>query len=128
MQTNIATCHDMETTPMPREQALLFTNLPYSVAEVEQLRKGFCSKTAEDGWFIYFQKNNMYFHDYSSGHCIFILEFSEDIGEGYHAYYAKANRNREQYPFVSDRLDIELLSLIIDYLLGRSGYLPKLSQ
>ena len=108
--------------PMPREQGLLYANLNYSYAEVEKLRQGFYPNLDEDRWFVYFQGQNMHFHARNQGYCIFILEFMDDREDGYSAYYAKVNRNRDQYKFISDRLDICLLSSIIDYLLGKRDY------
>jgi len=49
------------------------------------------------------KKNNMHFHIRDS------------------AYYAKVNRKRTQYKYISERLDMCLLSAVIDDLLGRTG-------
>lgn len=109
---------------MPREQDILYFNKGYSYEEVEILRNGFYPQ-AEDEWFVYFQNQNMHFHHKESGFCIFILEFMEDREDGYSAYYAKANRNRNQYRFISERIDICLLSSVIEFLLGRIEAIPK---
>lgn len=115
---------DWKIVPMPREQDLLFANLNFTYDEVEILRKGFYPHNPDDQWFIYFQKQNMHFHLKESGCCIFILEFIEDREDGYSAYYAKVNRKRTQYKYISERLDICLMSSIIDYLLGRLEAFP----
>jgi len=114
------TRNDWKIIPMPREQGLLYANLNYSDAEVEILRQGFYPHHPDDKWFIYFQKNNMHFHIRDSGYCVFILEFIADREDGYSAYYAKVNRKSTQYKYISERLDMCLLSAVIDYLLGRT--------
>lgn len=119
--------NDWKIVPMPREQDLLFANLNYTYEEVERLRQGFYPHNEEDQWFIYFQRQNMHFHLREGGYCVFILEFIEDREDGYSAYYAKVNRNRTQYKFVSERLDICLMSAIIDYLLERRDSIPDCS-
>lgn len=110
---------------MPREQGLLYANLNYTTQEVDKLREGFYPHNDDEHWFVYCQRQNLHFHLKESGYCIFILEFIEDREDGYSAYYAKVNRNREQYKFISERLDICLLSSIIDYLLGRSDVITE---
>ena len=121
------TRNDWKIVPMPREQELLYANLNYSYAEVETLRQGFYPRNDDDKWFIYFQRQNMHFHVREGGYCIFILEFMEDRADGYSAYYAKVNRDRAQYKYISERLDICLISSVIDYLLGRIEDMPDCS-
>lgn len=115
------TRNDWKILPMPREQGLLYANLSYTNAEVEKLRQGFYPQKESDHWFVYCQRQNLHFHLKKGGYCIFILEFIEDRENGFSAYYAKVNRNRDQYKFISERLDICLLTSIIDFLLGKRG-------
>jgi len=119
-QAKATTRDDWKILPMPREQGLLYANLDYTYAEVEALRRGLFPNEENDHWFVYCQRQNLYFHLKEGGYCIFILEFIDDRVDGYSAYYAKVNRNRDQYKFISERLDICLLSSVIDYMLGRS--------
>ncbi len=119
---------DFKIKPMPREQGLLYANLNYTDQEVERLRQGFYPHNEEDQWFVYAQKQNLYFHLKEGGYCVFILELIEDREDGYSAYYAKVNRNRQQYSSVSERRDICLLSSIIDFLLGRNDSIVECTK
>lgn len=119
------TRNDWKIVPMPREQGLLYANLNYTTKEFEKLREGFYPHNEDDHWFVYCQNQNLHFHLKEGGYCIFILEFIEDRADGYSAYYAKVNRNRNQYKFISERLDLCLLVSIIDFLLGRNDTITE---
>lgn len=109
------------------KKKLAFTRT-YSPAEYQHLQMGFIPDEMEDKWFIYMEKDCLYFHHSWTGICVYqvCLKRSKD---GYEVIETWVNRDPEQYTNTDDQRDITSLNLLIDrFLIGKKDTLPTKSN
>ena len=109
---------DWKTAPMPEAKVALRLDRAFGDEEMAAIRKGLVPDQMEDKWFIYFEKDRLYFHRSWTGACIYVVQFHVDQ-KGYRMIGAEANRDPEQYSQTSDEFDARLISYLIDVLLLR---------
>ena len=72
----------------------------------------------EDKWFVFWERNALYFHRSWTCHCLYVVRFVNDI-DSCMMFEADVNRDPEQYKETSDERDAEMISYLIDVLLLR---------
>jgi hypothetical protein len=85
---------------------------------MRQIRAGVVPQQMEDKWFIFWERNALYFHRSWTGHCWYVVRFIKD-GDECAMIEAEVNRDPEQYKETSDERDAEMISYMIDMLLLR---------
>ena len=122
-----ATRRDWDAGEMPKERAVLPLKRHFSEDEMVRLRWGVVPRAMEDHWFIFFETDCLYFVRSWTGICVYTVEIKKRGGE-YVAIKAEANRSpalyKESKP-PSVQADTDLLSWLIDGLLGRATELPR---
>lgn len=102
--------------PMPAQQITIALDRVFSQEESILIKLGFRSHEMEDKWFIYCEKNVLYFHRSWTGHCIYEVFFIE-IGDTLRMIRVNLNRNPQQYKETRNERDVEIISRLIDDLL-----------
>jgi hypothetical protein len=110
-----------QTRDMPDEkQKLAFTRV-FSSSEYKLLQMGFIPDEMEEKWFIYMEKDWLYFHRSWTGICIYRMHLERAKG-GYEVIETWVNRDPEQYSDTDDQRDIARLNLLIDqFLIGKKA-------
>jgi hypothetical protein len=117
-QMKTAQASDWKRKELPPEKCTLSIGRRFTLAEMEQVRRGSIPEQMEDKWFVYWENNTLYFHRSWTGICIYIARFHEER-DGYVMRDADVNRDPEQYQTTSDDEDLRLLSVLIDVVLLR---------
>lgn len=117
-QMKTAQASDWQRKELPSEKGTLSIGRRFTLAEMEQVRRGCIPEQMEDKWFVYWENNTLYFHRSWTGICIYIARFHEEQ-DGYVMRDADVNRDPEQYQTTSDEEDVRLLSDLIDVVLLR---------
>lgn len=114
-----ATRDTWKTRAIPDEKKNLAFTRTYSPAEYQRLQMGFIPDEMEDKWFIYMEKDWLYFHRSWTGICIYQVCLKRAKG-GYEVIETWVNRDPEQYTNADDQRDIASLNLLIDrFLIGK---------
>ena len=115
---NKAVRSDWKTAPMPEAKTTVRLDRAFDDGEMASIRRGLVPDQMEDKWFVYFEKDRLYFHRSWTGTCIYIVDFHVDQ-QGYRMISAEANRDPEQYSQTNDEFDARLISYLVDVLLLR---------
>ena len=107
---------DFKTKPFPAKHATISLDRVFSNSEMDRIGNGCVPQQMEDKWFIYWDKDELYFHRSWVGFCIYIVRF-EPIETGHRMVSARLNRNPKQYGETSDHHDQTLISYLIDVIL-----------
>ncbi len=116
MKQAVAT--DWKALPLPEARTTLRLDRAFGSSEMSRIRRGLVPDQMEDKWFIYWDKDRLYFHRSWTGTCIYAVTFHVDQ-HGYRMISAEVNRDPEQYSQTSDEFDARLISYLIDVLLLR---------
>lgn len=116
----MATHNDWKTSPMPARRATVRLDRAFTDTEMSLIRDGLVPDQMEDKWFVYFEKDVLYFHRSWSGVCIYEVRFHVD-SHGYRMIEADVNRDPSEYAQTNDQFDARLISYLIDVLLLRHG-------
>ena len=111
-----ATRNAWKTRGIPEEKKKLAFTRTYSLAEYQRLQMGFIPDEIENKWFIYMEKDWLYFHHSWTGICIYQAHLEHTKG-GYEVIETWVNRDPEQYTNTDDQRDIASLNLLIDRFL-----------
>jgi len=116
---------DWKTEPMPAMRAVLSLERRFDPSEVAAIRRGVIPEEMEDKWFIYWNRNRLYFHRSWTGICVYVVRFKcNDAGAS--IVEAFANRDPAQYLESDDRRDEAMILFLIDVvLLHRPGEFPS---
>ena len=109
---------DWKSSPMPEARTTVRLDRGFDDEEMATIRRGIVPDQMEDKWFIYWDKDQLYFHRSWSGACIYVVSFHVDE-HGYRMISAEVNRDPEQYSQTNDEFDARLVSYLIDVLLLR---------
>ena len=103
-----------------RQDGQVLYTLASVVDDVEMgaIRRGLVPDQMEVKWFVYFEKDRLYFHRSWTGTCIYVVQFHVDE-HSYRMISAEVNRDPEQYSQKSDEFDARLIDYLIDVLLLR---------
>ena len=113
-----------KTLPMPDTPAELKFNRSFTKEEYVHLSKGLTPHEMEDKWFIFMEKDCLYFHRSWTGFCIYQLKIIPD-GEKYTVNEVFVNSKQNQYKRISKNYDIAILDFLIDnLLLGKLNPFP----
>lgn len=66
---------DFRILAVPNHGATVTTSKIYSIEEMKNIKQGFCPKSMDDRWFIYFENNQLYFHRSWSSQCYYVASF-----------------------------------------------------
>ncbi|GLI34198.1 NUDIX domain-containing protein [Desulforhabdus amnigena] len=125
---HIASRKDWKIRAMPGMRTSIPIALEFSPEEKALIVCGHIPQEMEDKWFIFYERNRLYFHRSWTGYCIYILEFTE-IGARFSGTRLLANRLDEQYSNKNDEYDAKMAAFLIDVeLLGRDAELPVLDE
>lgn len=109
---------DWKTSPMSELHTCVRLDRAFSTEDMAVIRRGLCPDQMEDKWFVYWDKDILYFHRSWTGICIYEVRFHVDR-HGYRMIEANVNRDPEQYSQTNDAFDARLISYLIDVLLLR---------
>jgi hypothetical protein len=84
-----------KTTTMPRKKAHVPLQRTFTKTEFAKLKKGFVPQSMDDRWFIFFEKDWLYFHRSWTGRCIFKVRLRNHKA-GYQVAEAWVNQNPAQ--------------------------------
>ncbi len=128
-QTKAAQSGDWKTKSMPEKSVKIKLNKKYTKEEMDKIRWGYIPEQMEDKWFVYWEKDKLFFHRSWTGVCIYIVIFEKDKEGNYFAKEAIANRNPQQYKIKDDEYDKQMIYSLIDVLLlNKVGKFPTLHQ
>ena len=105
-----------KTEPMPDARALLSFERTLSSSEYQRLSQGFIPREMEDKWFVFLERDWLYFHRSWTGYCIYQVRLRDEEGR-YVIAEAWASRDAEQYLNTDDGVDVRSLHRLIDWLL-----------
>ena len=111
---------DWKTVPMSEIRTSVRLDRAFADDEMNRIRAGLLPEEMEDKWFIYWDKDVLYFHRSWTGFCIYAVRFHVDR-HGYRMIEAEINRDPEQYAQTNDEFDARLISYLIDVLLLEQG-------
>jgi hypothetical protein len=131
-----ATSKDWKIHPLPKKRSLIPVDRHFTPAEMNCIRRGFIPQNAR--WFIFFERNRLYFHRSWTGVCVFVAHFKRRQN-GYVLHLIEANRNRKQYSETADVSDTKLCFELVDNFLlepqaqsnenkGPAGFVAALDQ
>lgn len=119
-----ATRDSWKTRDIPDEKKKLAFTRTFSSTEYQRLQVGFIPDEMEDKWFIYMEKDWLYFHRSWTGICIYQIRLKRTKGK-YEVIETWVNRDPEQYTNTDDQRDIASLNLLIDrFLIGKKNTSP----
>ena len=107
---------DWKTEPLPFKRTTIALNRWFSSTGMRKIRAGLISQQMEDKWFIFWERDALYFHRSWTGFCLYVVRFIED-GDSYVMIEADVNRDPEQWTENSAERDAEMISYLIDVLL-----------
>lgn len=104
--------HHWDIKPMPDSKKPLVIEGEFSKSEYRRIKAGYCPKTMEEKWFIYYESNWLYFHYAWTGICVFQLRLQKS-GEKIHITESWMNSDPNQVG--DDELfDTELLMFLLN--------------
>ncbi len=115
-KTNATRNDWQKIVPLPPEKERLEIELEYNSAEIEKIKKGFIPRQMEDKWFIFYEKNILYFHRSWTGYCIYEVHF-EKYDDLYKSVKIYTNRNTDQHKNTDADYDQKLLVSLVDIFL-----------
>jgi hypothetical protein len=107
---------DWKTEALPSKRTTIALNRRFSEIDVRRMQKGLVPEQMEDKWFIFWERNALYFHRSWTGYCIYVARFRNE-GDSYTMFEADVNRDPEQYTETSDKRDAAMISYLVDVLL-----------
>lgn len=116
--TRTAKADDWKREDLPLNRTTIHLERRFSAEEMECIQRGCIPREMEDKWFIYWEKDTLFFHRSWTGHCVYVVRFRVD-GEEFLMFEADLNRASEQYKATSDEADAALISYLVDSLLLR---------
>ncbi len=119
---------DWKTEDLPERRSSVNLDRLFNDQEMDQIKQGLIPEQMEDKWFIYWEKNKLYFHRSWTGNCIYVAHFT-DNDNGARMVRADINRDPEQYSETDDEHDGRMISYLIDVLLlHRSADFPRTDE
>ena len=116
---------DWRTTDLPSKRTTIALDRLFSLKDIEGIKLGLTPQEMEDKWFVYWEKDTLFFHRSWTGFCVFVVRFVIQ-GDSCRMVEADLNRDPEQYSETSNRRDAEMISYLIDaLLLGRPAVFPS---
>jgi hypothetical protein len=109
---------DWKTKRLPAKHTTITLGRTFSPEEMERMMEGFIPEAMEDKWFIFWEKEKLYFYRSWTGFCIYIARFINECGMST-MVEAMVNRNVNQYTETEDNRDAMMISWLIDILLLR---------
>lgn len=109
---------DWKTEVLPSKRTTIALNRRFSSIDIRKIRAGLVPQQMEDKWFVFWERDALYFHRSWTGHCLYVVRFVKD-GDSCVMIEADVNRDPKQYKETSDERDAEMISYLIDVLLLR---------
>jgi hypothetical protein len=94
--------------------------VPFTADEFARLINGHLPQGAHDDWFMFWEPPWLYIHQSTNGYCVFQVRVVPE-GEHFRVAEIMVNRNRSQYPEVSDERDALLVSVLLANLAVRDA-------
>jgi hypothetical protein len=107
----IATKGTWKNTPIDNPKRIDI-DLVFTVKQFSKLRMGLIPQQMEDKWFIYYEKDWLYFHRSWTGDGIYKAKLNK-ITDGYAITEFWAERNQEKHRNENDNADITTFSFLI---------------
>jgi ADP-ribosylglycohydrolase len=107
----IATSKTRENYPIDKPKKIEI-DLHFSTKQFAKLKTGIVPRQMEDKWFIYYEKNWLFFHRSWTGFGIYKANLQK-VEDGYSIKEFWAERNKEKYNNEDDDTDIETFSFLI---------------
>ncbi|RKZ12791.1 hypothetical protein DRQ53_10275 [bacterium] len=107
---------DWKRSPMSELHTTVRLDRAFPDDDMAIIRSGLCPEQMEDKWFVYWDKDVLYFHRSWTGVCIYAVRFHVD-SHGYRMIESEVNRDPDQYSQTNDEFDARLISYLIDVLL-----------
>src|SRR5665647_433355 len=104
------------TKALPSKCTTIDLNRRFSAIEMRKMRRGLLPEQMEDKWFIFWERDALYFHRSWTGHRIYVVRFVNE-GDSCVRIEADVNRDPEQWTENSAERDAEMISYLIDVLL-----------
>jgi hypothetical protein len=102
--------------PLPVRQDRLELDLRYSLNDAERIKLGYMPKEMEDKWFLFFERNWLYFHRSWTGAGIYGVRF-ESFPDGFHVAEAWVNGDGDHYVSPGPEQDADMIQRLIERLL-----------
>ena len=123
-----ATRKDWKILPMPGRRSLIPVDRQFGAEEMKRIKRGVIPEAMEDKWFIYFERDRLYFHRSWTGFRLYVGHFKRKQAN-FALLLIEANRNAKQYTEKDDARDARLFFYLTDLLLlGRSTPFPGLAN
>jgi hypothetical protein len=104
---------DWRTRPLPKKRTIIRLDRVCNETEILKIRIGFIPEDMDDKWFIFYEKDKLYFHRSWTGICIYVVKFAEESGR-FRMIEAEVNRDSRQYKGTSEEYDRRLILELID--------------
>ncbi len=116
---------DWRTSELPSKRTTIALDRLFPPHDIERIKLGLIPQEMEDKWFVYWEKDALFFHRSWTGFCIFIVRFVIQ-GDACRMVEADLNRDPDQYGETSDSRDARMISFLIDtLLLGTPAAFPS---
>lgn len=109
---------DWQIEKMPNETENFYSGRSLTYEEWSKLRLGLQPSSMDDKWFIYEQKDSIYFHRSWTGHCIFIARVEKNKDEIFLSEVI-ANKNPEQFGAQDIEVKKEMFAKLVDLVLRK---------
>ncbi|MGZ8886075.1 MAG: hypothetical protein ACXW1O_05855 [Halobacteriota archaeon] len=110
--------NNWKSEALPSKHTTIALNRQFSLIEMRKIRAGLVPQQMEDKWFVFWERDALYFHRSWTGHCLYVVRFVKE-GDSCVMIEADVNRDPEQYKETSDERDANKISYLIDVLLLR---------
>ncbi len=115
------TRNNWNVKPFPDQYIEMKLDLGFSPEEMEIIKQGHYPSAMEDKWFVFYEKNQLYFCRSWTGFCTYMVDFKEEK-----AVRVKISREQDQYKSKDDEFDLLMVVyMIYSFLLGRHLPFPK---
>jgi len=119
-KTERATADSWKTMPMPKERAIIKTDVAIPHEAMELVCMGHIPEAMEDHWFMYCDDNTIHYYRSWTGFCIYEAHY-ERTDDGYKIDKLIVNRSKEQYGQTDDQKDYRLFMYLLLTEAGGDG-------
>jgi len=111
-----ATKNDWQRKVFTQKHISVNTYRLFTKDEMTQICMGYIPEVMENKWFIYCEKEKLFFHRSWTGTLLFVAYFRKEK-DHYALFKVDLNRDPEQYTAQNDEEDIQIINNLIDRLL-----------
>jgi hypothetical protein len=88
------TSKDWKTKPLPKKRSLIPADRQFTLAEMDRIKRGYLPMAMEEKWFVFFKRNQLYFHRSWTGYCVFVAHFKRRQ-EGFVLHLSQVSRQMD---------------------------------